>query len=64
MSLPAAGTPKEQGANKRKSMDLGAQPPQNGELTQVHILSLCQACCMMHMGQDAKRCRCIHLGFA
>ena len=38
MSLPAAGTPKEQGANKRKSMDLVAQPSQDGELTQVHML--------------------------
>ena len=62
MMLPGAGTPKEQGANKRKSMDLGARPPQHGGLTQVDILSLCQTCCMMRMGQGAKRHRCMHLG--
>ena len=62
MSLPAAGTPKEQGANKRKSMDLGAQPSQDGELTQVCILSLCRTRCVMRMGQGAKRRRSIHIG--
>ena len=62
MSLPAAGAPKEQGANKRKSMDLGAQSPQNGEPTQVHILSPCRACCMIRMGQGAKRHRCTYSG--
>ena len=60
LSLPAAGAPKEQGANKRKSMDLGARPSQGGELTRVRILSLCWTCSLMHMRQGAKRRRCIN----
>ena len=62
MLLPAAGTPKEQGANKRKSMDLGTQPDQDGELAQVYILSPYWTCCMVPMQQGAKRRRCICLG--
>lgn len=54
MSLPAAGTPKGQGANKRKSMDLGARPDQDEELAPVHILFPCWMCRMTRMQQEAK----------